>query len=96
MKKTKVITTIGEMGLLDFQEVEYVDPNKYVIDSIHLSYGNRCVVTNVDGIEVALEMLLEGIENVNYNKVECMVFYCDKTWDYDECVIITPKKPPHK
>ena len=92
MKKTKVITTIGEMGL-DFQEVDYVDPNKYVIDSIHLSYGNRCVVTNVDGIEVALEMLLEGIENVNYNNVECMVFYCDKTWDYDECVIITPKKP---
>ena len=75
MKKTKVITERNKMGLLDFREVEYVDPNKYVIDSIHLSYGNRCVVTNVDGIEVALEILLDGIENVNYNNVECMVFY---------------------
>ena len=75
MKKTKVIAFRNKMGLLDFQEVEYVDPNKYDIDSIHLSYDNRCVVTNVDGIEVALEILLEGIENVNYNKVECMVFY---------------------
>ena len=74
MKKTKIITTIGEMGL-DFQEVDYVDPNKYDIDSIHLWYGDRCVITDADEIRVALEMLLEGIENVNYNNVECIAFY---------------------
>ena len=74
MKKTKVIATIGEIGL-DFQEVDYVDPNKYDIDSIHLWYDDRCVITDADEIRVALEMLLEGIENVNYNNVECMVFY---------------------
>ena len=74
MKKTKIITTIGEMGL-NFQEVDYVDPNKYDIDNIHLWYGDRCVVTDADEIRVALEMLLEGIENVNYNNVECIAFY---------------------
>lgn len=74
MKKTKIITTIGEMGL-SFQEVDYVDPNKYDIDNIHLWYGDRCVVTDADKIRVALEMLLEGIENVNYNNVECIAFY---------------------
>ena len=75
MKKIKVIAFRNKMGILDFQEVDYVDPNKYDIDSIHLRYGDRCVITDADGIEVALEMLLEGIENVNYNNVECIAFY---------------------